>query len=308
MSTLVPHSAALKRITPRWVFPASWVFLSLLLFARPLKSLVRLSLSKDDISYIVVIPFFALGILLLERHQIFQTLRHDNYSGAAFLVLAGLLAILGHSSQSSSIDHLQLAEYILSLALFWVAGFAFFYGRAALKAASFPLVFLLLAVPPPDFVLDHVVYFLQEGSAWITAVLFDLFNVPFLREGFVFHLSRVDIEVAKECSGIRSSMALLVLALLIAHFQLRSFPAKLIFVVCGLFLMILKNGIRITTLTLLAMYVDPSFLTGRLHHQGGVVFFLLGLLLLWPILGLLKRGESRWQAKQTFKVSQGSTT
>jgi exosortase/archaeosortase family protein len=64
-------------------------------------------------------------------------------------------------------------------------------------------------------------------------------------------------------------------------------------VVVGLFVMILKNGVRIVTLTLLASYVDPGFLYGRLHREGGVVFFLLGLLLLFPVLWLLQRGERK---------------
>ena len=54
--------------------------------------------------------------------------------------------------------------------------------------------------------------------------------------------------------------------------------------------MILKNGIRIATLTLLAMYVDPSFLTGRLHHEGEVIFFVMSLLLPLP---MLLSGEKR---------------
>jgi exosortase/archaeosortase family protein len=57
--------------------------------------------------------------------------------------------------------------------------------------------------------------------------------------------------------------------------------------------MIIKNGIRIVTLTLLANYVDPGFLHGNLHREGGVVFFMIGLLLLVPVLWLLQRGESR---------------
>jgi exosortase len=114
-----------------------------------------------------------------------------------------------------------------------------------------------------------------------------------LREGFVFHLARVDIEVAKECSGIRSSMALLILALLATHFTLKSFWKKALFLACGLFMMILKNGIRIATLTLLAMYIDPGFLYGRLHHQGGVVFFLIGVVLLLPVLFFLQRSETK---------------
>jgi exosortase/archaeosortase family protein len=55
--------------------------------------------------------------------------------------------------------------------------------------------------------------------------------------------------------------------------------------------MIIKNGIRIVTLTLLASYVDPAFLYGNLHREGGVVFFMIGLLLMVPFFWLLQRGE-----------------
>ena len=58
-------------------------------------------------------------------------------------------------------------------------------------------------------------------------------------------------------------------------------------------MMVLKNGVRIFTLTLLASYVDPGFLYGRLHREGGVVFFLLGLLLLAPLLWVLQRSEKK---------------
>jgi exosortase len=173
-----------------------------------------------------------------------------------------------------------------------VSGFAFLFGKAALRAAHFPFLFLLLMIPIPTFVLDRIIFLLQEGSAWITGAFFDLFHIPALREGFIFHLARINIEVAKECSGIRSSMALLILALLVAHFRLKHFWNKALFVASGLFMMILKNGIRIATVTLLAVYVDPSFLSGRLHHEGGIVFFVLALLLLLPVLALLQHWES----------------
>jgi exosortase/archaeosortase family protein len=53
----------------------------------------------------------------------------------------------------------------------------------------------------------------------------------------------------------------------------------------------LKNGIRIATLTLLANYVNPDFLYGNLHHRGGVVFFVIGLILLVPLFWYLRKGE-----------------
>jgi len=56
-------------------------------------------------------------------------------------------------------------------------------------------------------------------------------------------------------------------------------------------LLIIKNGIRIVTLSLLSIYVDPGFLTGSLHRDGGVVFFLLALVLLVPVLWLLQKSD-----------------
>ncbi|OLC92780.1 MAG: hypothetical protein DMG35_12680 [Acidobacteria bacterium] len=267
--------------------------LSSLLFKNPVGALVRLSLSQDDASYLVLIPFISATVLYLEHSRIFLRLAGDKMLAAIFLFFAGCAALASHLAGNHSSLGVQLSGWILSLVLVWVAGFALFFGKAALKAAHFSLLFLLLMIPPPNFLLDRIIYFLQEGSAWITGALFDLFRVPALREGLVFHLARVDIEVAKECSGIRSSMALLILALLISHFRLKSFWYKTLFVACGLFMMILKNGIRIATLTLLAIYVDPNFLFGRLHHQGGVVFFVLALLLLLPLLFFLQRVEAK---------------
>ena len=68
-------------------------------------------------------------------------------------------------------------------------------------------------------------------------------------------------------------------------------------------MMIVKNGIRIVTLTLLAIYVDPSFLYGRLHREGGIVFFLIGLLLLLPVYLLLQDPDPRAQETQTTTVN-----
>ena len=56
-------------------------------------------------------------------------------------------------------------------------------------------------------------------------------------------------------------------------------------------LAMLKNGIRIVSLSLFATYVDPGFLTGRLHHEGGIVFFLLTLAMMAPLLLFLRNSE-----------------
>lgn len=281
-----------KTITKRWLLFAGWCVLISLAFTFPLLAFVRTSLSNDDSSYLVLIPFISGWILFVERRNLIFGRYDGKIFGASLILLAGSVALASLLAGRASSSGLQNSGYILSLVLFWVAGFALLFGKAALRACYFPFLFLFLMVPLPKFFLEYVIYLLQTGSAWITGVFFDLLGVPVLREGFVFHLARVNIEVAKECSGIRSSMALLILALLVAHFRLRTFWKKALFLACGLFMMVLKNGIRIVTLTLLAIHVDPGFLYGRLHHQGGVIFFLISLLLLAPLLWLLERGET----------------
>jgi len=271
----------------------AWVALTCLLFLNPLRAFVSYSLSNDDASHVVLIPFISAWILYLERKRTFKALGSDVARASVFLAAGIALVLLAFLAGSHSSALNRLSFYILALILFWTAGFAFFFGRTTLRNARFPLTFLLLTIPIPDFLLDRAIYFLQKGSAEVAALLFDWSGVPFLRDGFVFRLAHVSIEVARECSGIRSSLALLILAILVAHFYLETFWKQLVLVIAGLLVMILKNGVRIVSLTLLASYVDPAFLYGNLHRQGGIVFFLFGLLLLAPLLWLLGRTERK---------------
>lgn len=277
----------------RWLIFGGWIAASLLFFWRPIATLISYALSNDNASHILLIPLICAWLLIREKEQVFRRVSFD-FAAAAFpLALAAFITVwtLRAAAASRALPNI-VSGYAVALVLLWISGFALIFGRHALKAGRFPLLFLFLAVPLPDFLLNHVIYLLQEGSADIAELIFNLTGVPALREGFVFHLAHLSIEVAKECSGIRSSMALLILALLVGHLLMRAFWRQATFLICGLFVMIVKNGVRIATLTILAQYVDPGFLYGKLHHDGGVVFFLLGLLLLLPILWLLQRGEN----------------
>jgi exosortase len=127
----------------------------------------------------------------------------------------------------------------------------------------------------------------------VTFAIFKALGIPVFREGFVLTVPGVAIEVASECSGIRSSMALLITCLLAAYLYLRTSWKILFFALLVIPFSIIKNGIRIATLTLLSLYVDPSFLRGNLHRDGGFVFFLLALAIMFPILRLLEKSEKR---------------
>jgi exosortase len=284
-----PQRSSPARGLPALLIGLAWVLVCAYFYRESLRSLVDLATHNDNTSHILLIPLISGWLLYLDRKRLLGSRSFDFF--APLLLMIPAILVVSFSLQSQSLNASErLTGLTLSLVLFLQAGFVAVAGRKAARESWFALAFLLLAVPLPDAILDRFIYALQAGSAAVAEVLFDWTGVSVLREGFIFRLPRVSIEVAQECSGIRSSIALLVLAILVSHFAFRPFWKKVVFVAAGLVMMVVKNGVRIATLTLLANFVDPGFLYGRLHHQGGVVFFLFGLGLLWPIYWLLRRG------------------
>jgi len=57
---------------------------------------------------------------------------------------------------------------------------------------------------------------------------------------------------------------------------------------------VFKNGIRIITLSSLAIYVDERFITqGFLHRSGGFIFFIPALLLLGTVIWYFRKSEKK---------------
>ena len=293
MNTMNSDQGSVLTLGKRFALWILWIIAAVALLYRPSLALVHYSLTNDNASHLILIPFLSAYVFYVDRARIFPVLSISPLWGAILFTFGSLTLLAGRVSgdRLTTVDRLSL--YSLTLVLFWAAGFAALFGKLALQRAAFPLLFLLFMIPLPDEFLEKVIYYLQAGSADVAQWAFDVFRVPAMRDGFIFHLARVNIEVAKECSGIRSSLALLILATLVAHFLLQRTWSKVTFVAVGMLIMVVKNGIRIATLTMLAQYVDPGFLFGRLHHQGGVVFFLIGLALLLPVYWLLRRLEQQ---------------
>jgi len=264
------------------------------IFWGPLCALVSLSLRRNEYSHIILTPFISVLLLYWRRREVFaRSLCTCGPSAIAILVGVLLYGVARHVGVTVSQDVApSFSLSILGFAITCVGAFIFVYGWSAFRAALFPLGFLLFLVPLPTVLLTRVVDFLQEGSSETAAIILRTVGVPFLRQGLVFRFADFSIEVAAECSGIRSSTALLITTLLAAQMFLRSNWKKLALCILVVPISIAKNGLRIATLSTLAAYVNRAFLFGRLHRDGGFVFFAIGLLVLWGALRLLQLGDN----------------
>jgi exosortase len=269
----------------------AFILVSSLAFHKTLSTLVTYSLHDDSSSHIVLVPLISFLLLYLERRNVFSVTRTSMISGTGLALGGVILYWLADQRFFPQDGNLPLSLETLSVVLAWAGGFLLCYGFVASRAGAFPLLFLLLMIPLPDIVLDRVIHALQEGSTEIAYLVFQAVGTPVARQGFVLSVPGATIEVAKECSSIRSSVALFITCLLAAHLYLRTGWKMLLFVLLSLPVSLIKNGIRIATLTLLSIYVDPGFLTGRLHHEGGFVFFLVALLILCPVFLWLEKSD-----------------
>jgi exosortase len=156
---------------------------------------------------------------------------------------------------------------------------------------AFPFFFLLFMAPIPTAILDPIVQFLQRWSAEAADNLFRVSGIPVFRDQFVFSLPGITIEVAKECSGIRSSLSLFLLSLISGYLYLRTGWAKAVLSIAVIPITIIKNAVRIFTLTTIAVYIDPRILGSVAHRRGGIPIFFLAMVLLGLVLLVLKRLE-----------------
>jgi exosortase len=272
--------------------PLSFVLLcgvSVVLEWRALATTFSLAFDQEEYTQILLVLPIVAALIFLDRHALTSP-KSGFRLGFAICVFSAILAALAKWVAGFPPDA-RLSLSMLALVIWWAGAFVLCFGNRAARTFLFPLGFLLWLVPIPEFMLAHIITFLQQWSAFTAQVLFSMSGVPVSQDGFFLTIPGVTLEVAKECSSIRSSLILVLTTMVLAQLELRSFWRKLLVVAVAVPLSVAKNGLRIFTIGMLGSKVDPSFLTGRLHRHGGVLFLLIALLVIFLLLWILRKGE-----------------
>jgi len=284
----VIHSEHFNRAAGFAVFTLALVFI----FLKPLLDLVAYAARSELYSFIFLVPFIILYLASLRMREVSSNLGSSPKAGLiplsiGIVIISSYCTMTEHGGNVNHNDYLSFTVY--TFVAFLTSGCFMFLGRKAVAVVAFPVAFLFFMAPLPSFLTAFASDCLQHASAAVAYVLLLFLGTPVLKNGQEFQLPGITIEVAPQCSGIHSSLVLFIFSLVSGHLFLKGRWNKATLAFAVILIGILRNGVRIVTISLLCVYVDPRMIDSPIHHHGGPLFLGLSLVPLFLLLLWLRR-------------------
>lgn len=267
---------------------------------------------NDKIKISVLLSIWALLFIPIYPEMVRDWLGHsDNTHGFIVPVMAGYFvwqrkdqlqsATIGNSWWAGGVLILSLVVYLLSyagglafpsrvalvlslLGLVWCC-----LGTQMIKFLAFPILFLLFMIPVPDSLSSFVSLPLQLVATRISANIIDICSIPVYREGNMLFFLGTQLEVAEACSGIRSILALTMIACAFASMVKINCLKKTLMVVAAIPIAMVANILRISGTGILAHYFGGKVARGFLHEFSGMLIFVFGFAVFLGFFTLINR-------------------
>ena len=265
-----------------------------LAFSKSLYGLVKMALNTDLQSHVILIPVVCIYFAWIKKDGLpAASPPRKSLAIVPGFTAAALLVFYWNTGNSEAAED-ALALTTLAYTLLIITAALFLYGPNILKKQCFSLWFLIFLVPMPLVIQDWVNAFFQYTSAEVSHQMVRSANIPVFRpHPLTFELSTIQIHVAPSCSGIRSSLVLLITSIVAGELFLQSKWKRWLFVFFIIPLAIVRNGFRIFTISYLCVNVGPHMIDHWIHHKGGPFFFGLSLIPFFVLLYWLWKKEPK---------------
>jgi exosortase len=254
--------------------------LLLLIYYQVLIKLVTDWWNIPDFSHGFLVPIFAAYLVWTRREALRKVNLAPSWSGVAVIALGLFTLLVGIYGAELFLSRISILMLLAGLALT-------FGGQPLLKELRFPILALLLAIPIPAIIFNQITLPLQSLASRLASDLLPIFGVPVLREGNVIELPSMTLEVAEACSGIRSLMSLLTVAIFYGYFLERVPWRRVFLALASIPIAIAANALRILGTGLCVHYWNPDKAVGFFHEFSGWVMFLVSLVSLFLLHQLL---------------------
>ncbi|HEV2761817.1 MAG TPA: exosortase/archaeosortase family protein [Pyrinomonadaceae bacterium] len=271
-----------------------------------LARLARVWWDDENYSHGLLIPFVVGYILWTERDRLASAERRPSLLLGGGMIAAALAALWAGTAGA------ELFMQRTSFALLVAGLLVYFFGARFLGLVAVPLLLLLLAIPVPTILFNKVAFPLQLFASRCAVAAMRLFDIPVLREGNVIELTpynastSIKLEVVEACSGIRSLMTLVTLAVVYAYFTAPSdkggegggrfggwaFWRSALIVAAAVPIAIVTNAARVSGTGILARFYGTQAADGFFHSFSGWVVYVTAFLLLFGFGWLVDRGAS----------------
>lgn len=254
------------------------------LYVPVLKEIATICLEDDDYSHGILLPFVTVYLFWIRRAELHSVITRCAQTtsatlplspfGMLLLFLGALLYLVGNTANS--------------LFTLWVSFFPVLFGLLALvlrpelaRMCYLPLALNFMAKPLPDSLVPRLFNPFQVFAAKVSAAVLDALNVPVHLMGNVIEIPGMKLMVEEACSGMRSLMALLTVALIVASLTKRPMRYQVLLVGVSVLVAIALNVLRVAITGVLAHFYDPRSATGFFHGFSGLIVFVLGLFILY---------------------------
>jgi exosortase len=250
------------------------------LYADVIASLVRQWSTDDNYSHGFFVVPLAAFFAWERRESLLSAPRRPSVVGA-LLVAASLVVLLaGLLGAELFLTRISLIGVIAGSVLF-------IWGRDQFRILLFPIAFLLLMVPLPAIIFNQLAFPLQLVASQAGEAVIAAAGIPVLREGNVLLLPTRSLEVAEACSGIRSLVSLLMLAIVLGYFTERRIGARVLIALAAVPIAILANAARVAGTGLASEWISPAAAEGFFHTFSGWLVFVVAFVGLLAVQRLI---------------------
>ncbi|MGA2965485.1 MAG: exosortase/archaeosortase family protein [Terriglobales bacterium] len=230
----------------------------------------------------IFVPLFALFLLWQDRKKLKAIISSPSWIGLPLLVLGLLMLVLGVLGAELFFSRVSLLVLLAGLVLL-------FKGRTFFRAILFPWAFLILMVPIPALILQQVTFPLQLLASRLATALLEFVGVPVLRQGNVIVLAAMPLNIVEACSGIRSLLTLVTLAIIYGCLLESRKWVRVALALMAVPIAVAANSFRIFGTGLLVQYWDPDKAEGFFHAFSGWLIFMVALIMLFAVHGAISR-------------------
>ena len=232
--------------------------------------------SDPNFQHGIFVPLFALFVLWQDRKKLGTFASSPSWAGLALVVLSLITLVLGVLGAENFLSRSSLLILLAGLIILF-RGWKFF------RAVLFPWAVLILMIPIPNIVIQKVTFPLQLLASKVATGMLQLVGVPVLRQGNMIVLAALPLDVAEACSGIRSLLTLVTLAIIYGYLMETRIWVRVLLACCAIPIAVVANSFRVFGTGMLVQYWDPDKAEGFFHTFEGWLIFVVALVMLFAV-------------------------